>query len=122
GVGLDRADIVGDPHISGDRSRGQMINQYFNTQAFTVNAVGTFGDVPRNLLRGLAFFNVDWSVQKTFAVVERFRLDLRGDFFNLFNNVHLNAPGASVSSATTFGKISGAGDPRVLQLAIRLHF
>jgi hypothetical protein len=122
GVGLDRADILGDPHISGDRSRGQVINQYFNTQAFALNAVGTFGDVPRNLLRGLAFFNVDWSIQKTFVVVERCRFDLRGDFFNLFNNVHLNAPGASVSSATTFGKISGAGDPRVLQLAIRIHF
>ncbi len=122
GIGLDRADLIGDPFLSGNRSRDQVINQYFNTKAVVLNAPGTFGDVPRNLVRGPAFFNADGSLQKTFAASERFRFDLRGDFFNLFNNVHLNAPGSSVSNAATFGKITTAGDPRILQLAVRVHF
>ena len=122
GIGLDRADLIGDPFLSGNRSRDQVINQYFNTKAVVLNAPGTFGDVPRNLVRGLAFFIVDWSLQKTFAASERFRFDLRGDFFNLFNNVHVNAPGSSVSNTATFGKITTAGDPRILQLAVRVHF
>lgn len=120
GVNQDRADLVGDPILSGDRSRAATIAQYFNTAAFAPNAIGTFGDSPRNLLRGPGFFNLDWSVQKSFG--ETRKTSIRADFFNVFNNVHLNAPGANVSSASTFGKITSAGDPRILQLALRYQF
>lgn len=122
GVGLDRADVVGNPAISGDRTRAQIVSQYFNTAAFTLNAPGTFGNVPRNYLTGPRYFNVDFSMQKSFQPFERYQVTLRGDFFNVFNNVHFNAPGASVSSTSTFGKISSAGDPRILQIALRVHF
>jgi hypothetical protein len=87
-----------------------------------LNAPGTFGTAPRNLLRGQSFFNVDWSVQKLFALSERRRLQLRGDLFNLFNNVHFNAPGANLSSASAFEKITSAGEPRIIQLALLVEF
>ncbi|MCU1259490.1 MAG: Oar protein [Bryobacterales bacterium] len=122
GVGLDRADLTGDPNLPGNRTRGQIVSQYFNTAAFALNAPGTFGNVPRNYLAGPSYFNVDFSMQKSFQPLERLRVTLRGDFFNIFNNVHFNAPGASVSSTSTFGKITSAGDPRILQIALRLHF
>ncbi len=122
GVGLDRADLVGDPLIAGDRTRGQIVSQYFNTAAFALNTPGTFGNVPRNYLHGPSYFNVDFSLQKSFQPLERVRVSLRGDFFNIFNNVHFNAPGGSVSNSSTFGKITAAGDPRILQVALRLHF
>ena len=122
GVGLDRADLTGNPFLPGDRPTNSLINAYFNTAAFTLNAPGTFGTSPRNLLRGPGYFNVDWSAQKSFAVTERWRVQLRGDFFNLFNNVHFNAPGANVSSSSTFGKINSAGDPRIAQMALRVEF
>ena len=47
GVGNDRADFTGSnisQAILGDRSHGQMVNQYFNTSLFTVNAIGTYGN------------------------------------------------------------------------------
>ncbi len=122
GVGLDRADVVGDPNMSPDMPRGQVISQYFNPAAFALNALGTFGNVARNPISGPGVFNVDWSVQKSFHMTERVRADLRGDFFNLFNTVHFNQPGGSVSSTSTFGKISGAGDPRILQFSLRVRF
>ncbi|HKT23489.1 MAG TPA: carboxypeptidase regulatory-like domain-containing protein [Terriglobales bacterium] len=120
GVGQDRADLIGDPTLSGDRSRAQQIAEYFNTAAFALNAPGTFGTSPRNLLRGPGLFNLDWSLQKSFG--ERHKTSIRADFFNAFNNVHLNGPGANVSSASTFGKITSAGDPRILQIAARYQF
>ncbi|MGH7247418.1 MAG: hypothetical protein ACREH9_04870, partial [Pseudomonadota bacterium] len=122
GVGLDRADLTGDPLLSASRSRNAIINEYFNVSAFALNAPGAFGTAPRNLLWNLRYFNVDWSLQKSFPIAERRRMQLRADFFNLFNNVHLNAPGSNLSSASTFGKITGAGDPRIVQLALRLEF
>ncbi|MGI8744843.1 MAG: carboxypeptidase regulatory-like domain-containing protein [Bryobacteraceae bacterium] len=122
GIGLDRADLVGNPSPGSDGPRQDVINQYFNTSAFVPNAIGTFGTSPRNVLRNPVYFNVDLSVQKSFAIVERARLQLRGDFFNLFNNVHLNQPGANFNAASTFGKIIGAGEPRIVQLALRVEF
>ena len=122
GVGKDRADLTGSPFISQDRPTNEIIAQYFNTSAFSLNAPGTFGTAPRNLLRNPTFFNVDLSLQKSFPIAERSHIQLRGDFFNLFNNVHFNQPGATVSATTTFGSINGAGDPRIVQLALRYEF
>jgi hypothetical protein len=122
GVGLDRADLTGNPALSGDRPNAQLINQYFNTSAFALNAPGTFGSAPRNLLRNPQYFNLDYSLQKSFRLTERARMQLRGDFFNVFNNVHFSQPGSNVSSPSTFGKITSAGDPRIVQLALKLIF
>jgi hypothetical protein len=65
---------------------------------------------------------MDWSFAKSFQITERFQTQLRGDFFDLLNNPHFNAPGASVASTSTFGKIQSAGDPRIVQLSLRLRF
>jgi hypothetical protein len=124
GVGQDRADLVAgvDPKLPSGRSRTAEISQMFNTTAFTVNAPGTFGDSPRNPLRNLAYFNVDASLQRSFSVGERMKLKFRVEEFNLTNHPHLNQPGTNRSAASTFGKITGAGDPRILQLVGRLEF
>jgi hypothetical protein len=121
GVGLDRADLTGSPYLPG-RSKAQTINQYFNTSAFALNALGTFGTSPRNLLRNPAYFNLDMGLQRNFPITERMRFQFRAEAFNLPNNVHFNQPGNNISSASTFGRITSAGDPRILQLVGRFEF
>ena len=86
------------------------------------NAVGTYGNSPRNFLRGMRAFNIDAAVQKSFPLTERVRFTLRGEFFNLFNHANFSLPGANVSAPNTFGIINNAGDPRILQLGARLTF
>jgi hypothetical protein len=122
GVALDRADLVGNPSLSSGRPKAQLISAWFNTAAFAPAAAGTFGDSPRNVLRAPGTFNLDWSLAKDFRVTERWTIQLRGDFFNLFNNVNFSAPGASVASTSTFGKITAAADPRIVQLAAKIRF
>lgn len=124
GVGKDRADLIPgvDPHLPSGRSRAQDISAAFNTAAFVVNAKGTFGDAPRNPLRNLNYFNVDASLQRSFPVGERLKFKFRVEEFDATNHPHLNGPGTNKSSASTFGKITGAGDPRILQLVGRLEF
>ena len=122
GVGLDRADLLGNPFLSLGRPRNQVISEYFNTSAFALNAPGTFGTSPRNFLQNPRFFNVDFALSKSFRVNERLRADLRAEFFNFFNNVHLGQPGTNVSSHSTFGRITSAGDPRIVQVALKLEF
>ena len=51
GIGGDRADIIGNPYFSGNRSRADIIAQYLNKAAFAPNVLGTFGSQGRNRFR-----------------------------------------------------------------------
>jgi len=121
GLNRDRADLVGDPHLDTGRERNALINQYFNTAAFAVNGPNTFGTSGRNILQGPGSANVDFGVVKNFSVAERHRVQFRAEFFNLFNRVNLGNPNTTVVNKN-FGKITSAGSPRVVQLALKYMF
>jgi hypothetical protein len=123
-VGLDRADLKPSvsPYLSSGRSHAQEIQQYFNTAAFTANAMGTFGNSPRNLIRNPNYFNIDAGLQRMFPVGDRLRFKFRVEEFDATNHPNFSQPGNNQSAPTTFGKITGAGQPRTLQLVGRLEF
>jgi hypothetical protein len=123
GNGLDQADLVPGqkPSLSGDRSRNDKINQWFNTAAFTANQTGTFGASGRNIINSPALVNFDFALVKPFPIGERFRVLFRSEFFNLFNTPQFLPPGNSLGSAT-FAKITSARDPRILQLSLKLSW
>lgn len=122
GVGFDRPDLVGNPVLDGDRSRGEMIKQFFNTKAFVPNKPGRYGNVGRNLFSGPAYASTDLALTKSFRMLhENHYLQVRAEFFNVFNQVSFGAPNG-VLSARTFGEISSAGDPRIMQVALRYSF
>jgi hypothetical protein len=122
GIGLDRADLLRDPSLPSDRPKAEQLGKYFDPTAVTFNAPGTFGNSPRNFLRGMSSFNIDAAVQKAFPVTERANLMIRGEFFNLLNHANFGLPGSSVASPNTLGVINGAADPRIVQLGARLSF
>lgn len=122
GVGLDRADLAGDPHLSMDRPRKDIIRNYFDKTMVSPNARGTFGNSPRNFMRSLRFFKIDSGIHKRFDLTERVRMQVRGEFFNALNNVNLNRPGNNASSSSSFGVITGAASPRIAQVSLKLQF
>jgi hypothetical protein len=63
---------------------------------------------------------VDLAVVRTIAFYDN-RLQLRAEFFNLFNRVNFNLPNTNFLSGD-FGQITSAGDPRRVQLGAKLHF
>jgi hypothetical protein len=123
-VGGDRADFIGtdlnQARLSG-QSHAQMVGQFFNTALFKVNTIGTFGNSGRNILRGPSFFNTDLGLIKNTGLTENTRVQVRAEFFNLFNNVNFNNPGTTVGTPG-FGRITSARDPRILQLTLKLMF
>ena len=121
GVSADHADLIGDWRIATDQSKSAMLNQYFNTAAFVVNTPGTFGNTGRNILSGPALSNVDIGAVKNFRITERYRAQLRAEAFNIANHANFGNPNNSVSS-TTFGRITTAADPRVMQVALKMLF
>jgi len=111
-----------------------------NGTAFA-GAVGTdFGDVGRNVLRGPRQTNIDFSIIKRFPLAESKNIELRAEFFNLFNHVNFANPisnlNAVVSSGGSiventgeiinpgdFGRItSTSNNPRLIQLAVKFSF
>ena len=83
--------------------------------------LGTFGNAGRNILRGPGTFNIDFSAHKNFRITEKWSLQYRAEFFNVLNHTNLNNPGSTVSSGD-FGRITGAGSPRIIQMALKLYF
>jgi hypothetical protein len=122
GLGSSFADLVGDPFLDSGRSRAEKIERYFNTAAFAPAAVGTFGTSPRNVMRGPGAITFDLGLMKVFALTERLRLQFRSELFNAFNTPRFNSPFASVNTPARFGRIEGAGDPRIVQFALKLAF
>jgi len=75
-----------------------------------------------NNLRADATNNFDLTITKNFPIVERLRLQFRGDIFNVLNHPLFAAPNLSPTSSS-FGTItSTTNQPRVIQMALRLTF
>ena len=116
GVGLDRPDVIGDPYL-----RNTNTLQWLNARSFRANPAGTFGTAGANSLIAPGFVNADTNLTRYFKVTENQRFELRFEFFNVLNHTNFNIPSGTLSSAN-FGKIQSAGDPRILQFALKFSF
>jgi len=135
-----RPDLVPgvNPYLNNDRS-------LLNPAAFTTPAPGTFGNVPRNFLRGPNFKQVDLIFNKRFKFNETTNLEFRTEVFNIFNRANFDIPGSRLNNAVgtlqpgqpytfataggTFGLLRqtvvrdvGLGTNRQIQFALRLNF
>ena len=117
GFGTQRPNLVGDPELPGDE---QTPSRWFDTAAFATAPVFTLGSASRNPVRGPGYKNVDLAISRRIPLPMRggSALELRAEAFNLLNTPPFANPGATLGTAT-FGVISAAGDPRVVQLAVK---
>ncbi len=93
---------------------------FLDPAAYAVPALNAPGNmVPASAL-GPGAWTTDISLVKRFTF-PRFTADVRAEAFNLFNHTNYANPSATFPS-TNFGAITSAGDPRVVQLAVRLGF
>jgi hypothetical protein len=102
--------------------RADMIAMYFNTAAFVPLASvprGIYGDARRGLIYGPGDVVTDMALLRHVNLGPDLRLQLRAEFFNLFNKANFNNPNTTLSSAT-FGRITGAGPGRAIQLAAKV--
>ena len=95
--------------------------QYFSTSEFYGMALGVGGNADRRFFHGPGLNNWDMALFKTTRITERIGLDFRAEFFNVFNHAQFNNPVGDFSSPN-FGEVTSARDPRIGQLALKLHF
>jgi hypothetical protein len=140
GLGHDRATYIGGALVGPGACAAAKATQnsvdFLNGAAFAPNSVpnptspgktipnptplGTFGNMGKNRLHGPGFY--DWNVGlfKNFLFTERWRMQFRAEFFNVFNRANFNSPNTSLNNLTTFGTITSANDPRIGPLALKL--
>ncbi len=84
-------------------------------------AAGTFGVQERNSLRNPGFWNVDGAVRKNVPTFENQLLQLRFEFFNVFNHPNWNGANSNPTSGS-FGLVTGKSGNRAIQLAAKYIF
>ncbi len=122
-AGASRPDRVKSGTLD-EPTRARWFDTSFNTPdaAWRTPATFTYGNAGRNILYGPGRINWDFSVFKTFMVTEKFKLDFRSEFFNLFNTPQFGLPNSTIGTPAA-GTITGlAGANRQVQFALRLAF
>ena len=111
-------DLVGDPELPADE---RSTARWFDTSAFAAAPPFTLGSSSRNPVRGPGYRNLDLAVIRRVVLPAGNALELRREMFNATNTPPLGAPNTTVGAAA-FGTITTAGDPRVVQLAVKFLF
>ena len=96
---------------------------------------GVIGQAGRNIVNGDTFAEVDFSLLKDTMIGEKLKVQFRAELFNVANHTNFGAPnrtytpiatgytaGVSANTNPDFGKMFGAADPRVAQIALKLIF
>lgn len=156
-VTINRPDNIGSPsatNIPGGNSRGTQrpdlvpgVDPYLedgvrwlNPAAFATPQPGTFGNLPRNFLRGPGFWQADLMFSKDFRFAGTQGLQVRVEIFNVFNRLNYENPAVNLPNGTpgvpftdaqagTFGymlgplnRTVGLGTARQTQLSLRYTF
>ena len=114
--------------------------RWLNPAAFTTPQPGTFGNLPRNHLRGPAFAQFDLMMSKDFRFARSQGIQFRVEIFNLLNRLNYENPAANLPNGTpgvpftdanagTFGymlgphnRTVGLGTARQTQISLRYTF
>jgi hypothetical protein len=114
--------------------------RWLNPAAFAAPMPGTFGNLPRNYLRGPEFWQVDFMASKEFRFAQNQGLQVRLEIFNITNRLNYENPAAALPAGTigqpftdavagTFGymlgplnRTVGLGTARQTQIAVRYLF
>jgi hypothetical protein len=120
--GVDEPDYSGGPlELNPNPRNGQ---PYFNTAAFSENALGTPGNAKRRFFYGPGLDNFDMALLKNVKLTESKSLQFRFEAFNIFNHAQFFGPQAVDGNidSSTFGDIINAAPPRLVQIGAKFRF
>jgi hypothetical protein len=130
GLTNDRPDV--NPSFTGNPILGK-VNEWINPAAFSLEPVGTLGNLGRDTAIGPGLWSLDTAVMKDTKITEALRVQFRAEFFNIFNHTNFNVPpnlgvfilnpnGTSTINPT-FGQLtSTATTSRQIQFGVKFLF
>jgi len=114
-----RPDQISNPNSGAPHS----FTQWFNTAAFAFVPAGQLrpGTAGRGTILGPGFQRWDVALMKNIPVHEDMRFQFRAEAFNIFNHTNFNTVGTTFNTGN-FGQVTGARDPRIMQVALKFYF
>jgi hypothetical protein len=94
---------------------------FFLPSAFAPGPLGQFGNASRQFFHGPGLNNTDFGLAKRTSITESTGIEIRAEFFNIFNHTQFFNPGGNVNSGL-FGQVSSARDPRIGQLSAKFYW
>ncbi len=97
---------------------------WFNPSDFQDPPLGQFNNgTQRTICCGPGLTDWDFSVHKKIVLSETKYVQFRAEIFNVFNHTNYSNPDGGFSDGPTeFGRITSAGDPRLVQFALKFFF
>jgi hypothetical protein len=120
----NRPNVVGDPNLSSDRSRGAKVAEWFNVNAFQAPAAYTFGNAGRTAGYGPGSVSMDLSLHKDFRIGERHDIQFRAEALNFLNTPSFALPEVRRGNPN-FGRITSlvpGNQARIIQIALHYAF
>ncbi|MFB3825636.1 MAG: carboxypeptidase regulatory-like domain-containing protein [Bryobacteraceae bacterium] len=115
------ANVAGPVHVTDNAGFG---SAFFNTGAFSAPAPNSFGNAGRGTFRGPGFKNYDASLFRSFPILDQYKLEIRGEVYNISNTPRFMNPTVNLNSPA-FGQITNTYNGafgRQFNLAVRILF
>jgi len=105
--------VTNRPNLVAGRSPNPIVgsvNQWFDPSAFTLQPIGTLGNLGRDTVIGPGLTNLDLALLKDTKVrkiSEQFRVQFRAEFFNVLNHANFGLPVAGVFAGVRPDGVTG---------------
>jgi hypothetical protein len=113
-----RPNSVGDPNLPGGQRTPE---RWFDTSAFALPSVMTFGNARRNSVVGPGYSTLDVAMSRTWPVGASSRIEFRWEIFNAVNRANFDLPNR-IFGTPNLGRIFSAKPPREMQFGLRWSF
>jgi hypothetical protein len=121
GLSIGNQGLATRPNLIAPISQAKLRTNWFSTSSFAAPAHGFFGDSGTGNIRGPRLIDFDMALYKDFTIHEQQKLQFRAEAFNTFNHTNFNAVTTTFGSGT-FGHVTSALDPRIMELSLRYQF
>lgn len=97
------------------------LDDWFDKSAFVAPDYGFFGDVSNGTIRGPGYTSFNVSLYRTFTIIDRLSTEFRAEAFNVANHPNFINVDTGLDDGS-YGHVTSAGDPRILEFALKVLF
>ena len=97
------------------------LSEWFDTSTFAAPNYGFFGNASNGTIRGPGYTSINISLYKTFPITHRLNTQFRAEAFNVANHPNFESVDTALGSGA-YGQVTSAGDPRILEFAIKIIY
>lgn len=116
-----RANLAQGQDPNSEPEGGRTAQRWLNTAAFSRPAPNTLGNLPRNAVEGPSYCSTDFSLFKNVRLGGPFKLQLRAEVFNLFNQKNYRTIETAMTNAN-FGAVTEYEPQRIVQFGAKVTF